>query len=172
VTSDIHLRPFDEPDLALFVRFSVDRSLSEPFSWHGFRSPDEFRRRWVEDGFLGRSPHFLAIADAEGRAIGWVTWRENERPGPGAWEIGALVVPDRRGEGVGTIAQSLLVEHLFETTTAHRIWAGTETTNVAEQRALEKCGFRREGVLRSGVFRAGRWRDSVVFARLREDPAP
>ncbi|WP_231976393.1 GNAT family N-acetyltransferase [Streptomyces sp. 3214.6] len=41
--------------------------------------------------------------------------------------------------------------------------------NLAEQRALEKVGFTREGVLRSVVFRDGRWRDGVSYSVLRDD---
>jgi RimJ/RimL family protein N-acetyltransferase len=67
------------------------------------------------------------------------------------------------------VAQRLLVEHLFATTTAHRIWAGTEVDNVHEQRSLEQCGFRREGLLRGAHFRDGQWRDSLIYGLLRED---
>jgi molybdopterin-binding protein len=165
----VRLRPFREADLDLFTRFAVDSALSEPFSWFGFRSPEGYRRRWEEDGFLHRSPHSLAVAEANGPAIGWVTWRENERPGAGVWEIGALIAPECRGRGAGTTAQRLLVEHLFATTTVHRVWAGTEVDNAAERRALEKCGFRMEGQLRGAVYRAGQWRDSLIFGIVRED---
>jgi RimJ/RimL family protein N-acetyltransferase len=165
----VELRPFRADDLHLFDTFATDRSFSEPFSWVGFRSPEGFRHRWEDDGFLGRSPYFLAVAETDGAAIGWVTWRENERPGPGVWEIGILVRPDYRGRGIGTTAQRLLVEHLFANTTAHRVWAGTEVGNLAEQRALERAGFQREGVLRGSVYRDGAWRDSVVYGLLRDD---
>ncbi len=52
---------------------------------------------------------------------------------------------------------------------AVRIEAGTQPDNLAEQRALEKAGFQREGVLRAVEFRAGRWRDGVLYSRIRED---
>ena len=50
-----------------------------------------------------------------------------------------------------------------------RLEADTETGNIAEQRALEKSGFTREGVLRSTVFRDGQWRDVVRYRLLRDD---
>jgi RimJ/RimL family protein N-acetyltransferase len=65
------------------------------------------------------------------------------------------------------MAQRLLADYLFETSYLERVEAGTETDNVAEQRALEKAGFTREGVLRRACFRAGHWRDMVVYSRLR-----
>jgi RimJ/RimL family protein N-acetyltransferase len=56
-----------------------------------------------------------------------------------------------------------LLEHTF----VERIQASTEAANAAEQRALEKAGFTREGVLRRACFRGGAWRDMVVFSKLR-----
>ena len=41
--------------------------------------------------------------------------------------------------------------------------------NVAEQRALERAGFTREGVLRHTQLRAGRWRDNVIYSVLRAE---
>jgi RimJ/RimL family protein N-acetyltransferase len=51
-----------------------------------------------------------------------------------------------------------------------RLEASTDIDNVAEQRALEKAGFLREGVLRHAQYRAGSWRDVVLYGRLRHDP--
>ncbi len=47
--------------------------------------------------------------------------------------------------------------------------AGTELDNTAEQRALEKAGFTRDGMLRGYAFRAGRWRDCVLYSILRAE---
>jgi RimJ/RimL family protein N-acetyltransferase len=166
----VRLRPFTESDLDLFDRFATDPEFSEPFEWTGFTSPLQYRRRWHEDGLLGSSPYCLAVAAVEDDAlVGWVDWRETERPGHGAWEIGALIAPEMRGRGAGAASQRLLVEYLFSTTTAYRIWAGTEVDNVAEQRALERCGFRQEGRLRGTHFRDGRWRDSFIYGIVRDD---
>ncbi len=52
----------------------------------------------------------------------------------------------------------------------HRLQAGTEIDNVAEQRALERVGFQREGVARGYGLRDGQWRDGVFYGLLRNDP--
>jgi [ribosomal protein S5]-alanine N-acetyltransferase len=166
----VRLRPFTEPDLELFDRFAADPALSEPFEWAGFTPPGGYRKRWERDGLLGSSPYCLAVATVDDNAvIGWVDWRETARPGPGAWEIGVLIVPEMRGRGAGTWAQRRLVEYLFSTTTAFRVWAATEVENVAEQRALERSGLIREGRLRGTHFRDGRWRDSFIYGIIRDD---
>jgi [ribosomal protein S5]-alanine N-acetyltransferase len=113
----------------------------------------------------------LAVALPDGTLAGIVSWRTIKAGGPdGGWlEIGALLFPERRGRGLGTAAQRLLVEYLFATTLANRLQAITDVENLAEQRVLERIGFRHEGVLRGLAFIGGEWRDGVLYARLRSD---
>jgi RimJ/RimL family protein N-acetyltransferase len=63
------------------------------------------------------------------------------------------------------------MRYLFEHTTVNRIEAATEVGNVAEQKALERAGFSREGVMRGIRWRGGAWRDEVLYSILRTDPA-
>jgi RimJ/RimL family protein N-acetyltransferase len=79
------------------------------------------------------------------------------------------LLPEYRGKGLGTAAQRLLVDYLFKFTTVHRLEACTDADNLAEQRALERIGFTREGVLREVAFQNGTWRDSLIYALLRQD---
>jgi RimJ/RimL family protein N-acetyltransferase len=101
----------------------------------------------------------------------WLAQLQGRWPQGGCLEIGALLFPEHRGRGIGTAAQRLLVDYLFTTTLANRLQALTDVENLAEQRVLERIGFRREGVLRGLAFIGGRWRDAALYARLRNDPA-
>jgi [ribosomal protein S5]-alanine N-acetyltransferase len=166
----VQLRPFEESDLVMCDRFVLDPDFGGQFEWTGFGSTAEYRRRWEEDRLLGASPYNLVVAATEDdRPVGWVNWRNTDRAGPMVWEIGIIIDPDERGQGAGTAAQSLLVDYLFATTPTHRIWAGTEVENIAEQRALERCGFRQEGLLRGHHFRDGHWRNSYIYGLVRDD---
>ena len=167
--SDVILRPIQEPDLDDLSRYSTDPEAAGVFEWTGFSDPRSMRRRWEEDGWLGEQNGRLAVMSADSLA-GDVSYRDRS---PGAtkgaiYEIGIALFPAYRGQGVGTVAQRLLVRYLFDTMPAHRVEAYTEVENVAEQRALEKAGFEREGVLRETIFRGGKWRDSIVYALLRD----
>lgn len=173
VTS-IHLRPIGEPDLPVLDRLAVDPHIAGPFDWYGFRDPGARRRRLAEDGFLGHDPRKLAVAlDHDDSCIGDVSWLAIPTgPTSTCWNIGIVIVPEFRGKGYGTAAQRLLTGYLFATTTANRVEAGTDVENLAEQRALEKAGFIREGIRRGSLFRDGKWRDMAIYGRLRDDPAP
>jgi len=63
----------------------------------------------------------------------------------------------------------MLAEFLFDTTELDRVEATTDVDNVAEQRALEKSGFTREGVTRGAQLRGGVRRDVVHYGLLRSD---
>jgi RimJ/RimL family protein N-acetyltransferase len=84
-----------------------------------------------------------------------------------AWRIGVTVLPQYRGRGIGSAAQRLLAEELLATSDANRVEADTDVGNVAEQRALEKAGFVREGVARGAQWRMGAWHDRVLYGFVR-----
>lgn len=90
----------------------------------------------------------------------------------GLWTIGIALLPQWRRRGIGWRAQAMLCDYLLDHTPAQRIEAGTHPENIAEQKALEKAGFRLEGVVRAAEFRAGQWRDGYLYSRLRDDPSP
>jgi RimJ/RimL family protein N-acetyltransferase len=86
-----------------------------------------------------------------------------------AWNLGIGLLPEARGRGIGSAAQRLAAEYLFDTTELARVEATTDVDNVAEQRALEKAGFTREGVTRGAQVRGGIRRDVVHYGLLRSD---
>jgi L-amino acid N-acyltransferase YncA len=81
----------------------------------------------------------------------------------------ACTVTRRPAGNTAAKLQRQLMRYLFAHTPANRVEAGTEITNVGEQRALEKAGFTREGVLRGALFRDGQWHDCVFYGVLRDD---
>jgi [ribosomal protein S5]-alanine N-acetyltransferase len=172
----IRLRPVEEPDLDLLIRFDTDPGLHEPFEWKGFRDPLARRRRWEQDGYLGTADSVLIVALPDGTFIGFVASTALRRSTPIAptvgFRIGIALLPEYRRRGFGSAAQCLLADHLLWTTLANRIEAGTDVENIAEQRALEKAGFQREGISRGAGYLAGQFRDGVTYSRLRADPHP
>jgi RimJ/RimL family protein N-acetyltransferase len=114
----------------------------------------------------------LMVTDGHDLPIGTVSWHQvvyGPRAGSVALDIGIALRPSARGHGHGARAQRMLAEYLFRTFPVHRVQASTDVLNVPEQRALERAGFVREGVLRGAQWRAGDWHDLVSYARLRSD---
>ena len=137
--------------------------------WHGWRDPGSFRQRWAETRMLGDSGGTLMVMVGPDRA-GSISWR-TVRTGQVShcWAIGIGLAEEFRGRGHGSQAHRLMVRYLFAYTQVNRIEAITESTNIAEQRALDKAGFTREGVLRGATYRAGRWHDQIIYSVLRDE---
>ena len=114
----------------------------------------------------------LMVTDGHDAPLGTVSWHQvvyGPNAGSVALDIGIALRPQARGHGHGARAQRMLAEYLFRTFPVHRLQATTDVSNVPEQRALERAGFVREGVLRGAQWRAGDWHDLVSYGRLRSD---
>jgi RimJ/RimL family protein N-acetyltransferase len=121
----------------------------------------------------GFRAHRLLVVRLDGNEpIGFVSWhgvRHGPNRGSRAWNVGINLVPEGRYQGFGVEAQRLLAEHLFESTDVDRVEATTDVDNIPEQRALEKAGFTREGILRRAQERAGTRHDVYLYSILRTD---
>jgi RimJ/RimL family protein N-acetyltransferase len=167
----LELRPVQEGDLWILEKLTQDPTMTGEFAWFGWHDPARWQRGWAEHRLLGPEGGALIIQRGP-QPLGFVVWQRH--PATVAayyWEIGIAVLPDARGQGHGTQAQAMLARYLFAHTTVHRIQASTELGNLAEQRALEKAGFTREGVSRATGWRDGAWRDGVIYSLLRTDQA-
>jgi RimJ/RimL family protein N-acetyltransferase len=114
----------------------------------------------------------LVVTDGDGLPIGTVSWRPvfyGPNLGSKAMEIGISLLPSAQGRGHGARAQRMVVRYLFSTTSVHRVQASTDVDNTAEQKALERAGFVREGVLRGAQWRQGAFHDLVSYGVLRDD---
>lgn len=126
-------------------------------------------RAWIEARIAGRGvgdDYPFAQRDARtGRLMGATVLFDVSRKDESA-EIGYtwLAAPYRR-TGANTEAKLLLMAHAFETLGLKRVQLTTDSRNLRSQRAIERLGAVREGVLRN--FRrtkTGALRDSVVYS--------
>jgi RimJ/RimL family protein N-acetyltransferase len=166
----VRLRPVVAADLPeMEKRFSSSSAAGE-YQWFGPRSSTALRSRFAQDGLLGHDGAELVVVAGDNAFAGQVNWFKSFWGPPAiswCWTIGITIDERWRGQGIGTAAQRLVVEHLFAHTRAHRIQAYTDINNVAEQHVLEKLGFTREGAVRSSQWREGGWHDQVLYSILR-----
>ena len=111
----------------------------EPISW------EEWERRRIEREKTPHEPSAMGgswqIDTAEGRHIGWVSCysvsEQAEAPMIGI----SLPEEDTWGQGYGTEAVRLLVDHLFQDVGLAEVRTGTWTGNARMMRVATKCGF-------------------------------
>jgi RimJ/RimL family protein N-acetyltransferase len=167
----VRLRPVGEDDLPVLEKLTWDPEIAGEFARFGWFDLRLWRRQWAENRLITEDGGVLLVVRGD-EPLGFVNWRRRPATPAGyCWVMGIAMLPEARGHGYGTQAHRLLARYLFAHTTVHRIEAGTEVGNIAEQRALEKAGFTREGVMRGIGWRDGAWRDGVTYSLLRTDQA-
>jgi RimJ/RimL family protein N-acetyltransferase len=119
--------------------------------------------------FGGELPFIVRLSDND-ELIGTTRYR-NIQPRHCSVEIGfTFIHPSHWWRGAGTEAVYLLGKHAFENLEAGRVWFMTDVRNYWTQKALERCGITREGVLRRHLRGSdGFIRDSVIYATISEE---
>jgi N-acetyltransferase len=114
---------------------------------------------------------FFAIVLRAGDEPVGATGYLDVRPEHRALEIGRTWIARRwQGTRVNPESKLLLLRHAFGALGAVRVQLKTDLRNLHSQRALDKLGARREGVLRKYQTRSdGRPRDSVMYSITDDD---
>lgn len=137
--------------------------------------------RWLNDGFphpytLQNAEQFIANALSEGayhraiisdgKVIGGISAVQKCGAMRFCADLGYWLAPDFWSRGIMTAAVGLFCREIFSSTDVNRIEAVVFVPNAASCRVLEKCGFRKEGVLRQSVFKNGQFYDAAVYGLL------
>lgn len=113
---------------------------------------------------------FAMVLTATGEPVG-VSGYLDIRPDHRGIEIGRTWIGKaHQGSRVNPESKLLLFRHAFETLGAIRVQLKTDLRNLQSQRAIEKLGAVREGVLRRYQIRSnGQPRDTVMYSVLAEE---
>ena len=108
---------------------------------------------------------FAVLDGASGQVIGSTSLHDIV-PAVQRLEIGyTWYAASRQRSAVNTTAKLLLMQHAFDTLGAQLVGWRTDNFNFASQRAIERLGARKDGVLRHhGLRRDGTVRDTVMYS--------
>ena len=157
-------------DLALLEAWENDLSFHSEYNNFGLHRAGTLEKRFAEDGLLSSRYGQLLVVASNDEVIGRVDYHQvkyGPNEGSTAYNIGIVIAAEHRGKGYGADAQRLLAAYLFDTYPIARVEALTDCENVPEQRALERAGFTREGVVRQAQWRVGTWHDLVMYSKVR-----
>jgi len=83
-------------------------------------------------------------------------------------KVALRVSPAYQNQGIATEALQAIVSFCFTHTELQRIWTDVDIRNIGSWKVLEKCGFKREGMIRQGKM-VNTWCDYYLYGLLRED---
>jgi RimJ/RimL family protein N-acetyltransferase len=166
----VRLEPMTEAHIHGLAEIGVKQTFWD-FMLYGRMDSEEDMRGWVMDiisrGKKGTDLPFVVIHLASGRVAG-ATRYLNIMPNDRGLEIGGTWYGvDFQRTAVNTECKYLLLRHAFETLGAIRVQLKTDLRNERSQKAMERIGARKEGILRNHmILPDGRYRDSVFYSIL------
>ena len=126
-------------------------------------------RTYIEAALQGRAEGqrfaFAVIDEASGRVLGSTSYHDI-LPAVRRVEIGyTWYAKSVQRSHVNTTAKLLMMGHAFEQLQCHVVGWRTDNFNFASQRAIERLGARKDGVIRGHALRRdGTIRDTVMYS--------
>ncbi|MFB6202959.1 MAG: GNAT family N-acetyltransferase [Candidatus Nanohaloarchaea archaeon] len=161
----MELRTVEEEDLE-FLRDNINRQEIRTYVAH--RRPVNLEQ---ERGFLeevvssDEGMHLLVCRDGESR--GMISVEPHEEEGVGV--LGLWIEPESQGEGLGTEATELVIDHAFSELRYHKLIAKVMKSNKPSRKLWERHGFQKEADLRSQVYTGGGYEDVLLYGLLRDE---
>ena len=166
----VRLEPMTVDHAAALAEIGVGQNFWDFMLYGNMETPDDMRS-WVLD-ILSRAEKgtdipFVAVHLTSERVAG-ATRYLNVMPNDKGLEIGGTWYgPEFQRTAVNTECKYLLLRHAFETLGCIRVQLKTDQRNERSQKAIERIGGVREGVLRNHmILPDGRYRHSVFYSIL------
>ncbi|MGC1378971.1 MAG: GNAT family protein [Anaerolineales bacterium] len=172
----VRLEPLSEAHIAGLAEAGRDPSIWRHMLYGEVTSPEKMAA-WVQHRLRDKAPGAeqpFAVIHLETGKIAGSTRYMDIRPEHRGLEIGGTWYGTAfQRTAVNTEAKYLLLRHAFETLGCIRVQLKSDLRNERSQRAIERIGAVREGVLRNHMILSdGVYRDTVYFSILdREWPA-
>jgi RimJ/RimL family protein N-acetyltransferase len=164
----VRLEPMGEQHIAGLTEIGAGRDFWN-FMLYGDIKTEADMRRWVLDilerGKRGTDLPFVAVHLDSGRVAG-ATRYLNIMPNDRGLEIGGTWYGlDFQRTAVNTECKYLLMKHAFDDLKCIRVQLKTDSLNERSQKAIERIGAKKEGILRNHmILPDGRIRHSVFYS--------
>ncbi|WP_282697462.1 GNAT family N-acetyltransferase [Streptomyces sp. CC208A] len=132
-----------------------------------------FVNQLVPQGWRDDSDYAFAVEPLDGGPLFAATGLHNR--GPGVWEVGFWLAPEKRGRGYMTEVVRAVAHWAFTGLGCVRLTWRAEIGNTGSRAVAERVGFTVEGVQRAGLVHSGTLRDAWVGSLLPSDfglPSP
>jgi RimJ/RimL family protein N-acetyltransferase len=169
----VRLDPLSEDHIPALAKVGLDEKIWRYMRYGKMETVEQLSvwvRELIDLQVQGTDLPFAVIHLASGTAIGCTRYLHID-PLNRSLEIGGTWYGlDYQGTLVNSECKYLLLKHAFDQLECIRVWFKTDLRNLHSQRALEKLGVVKEGVLRNHmILLDGHIRDSVVYSLLPEE---
>ncbi len=166
VTGRLVIRPLIASDVEALREWMPDKSIYEFWGKGPGKSEKNPELLFEKQAKPTKSFHLGIAEKTADKVIGdiWIYLIEQDRMAKTAVRLSKAV----HGRGYGTESLSAMTRFCFEHTELKRLWTEVDVRNTASCRMLEKCGYKREGLIRQGRM-VNTWCDYYIYGILDSD---
>jgi RimJ/RimL family protein N-acetyltransferase len=167
----VRLRPYAISDLDSIMKWINNHEVTRFLGSMAHPLSHRTEEMWLETvAMVSDANHrVFAIESLEGEYLGGIDLRDIDWVARKAALGIAIVKPEYWGKGYGTDAMRLMAQFAFGELNLNRLWLTVQAGNARAIACYEKCGYRREGVLREDWYVDGVYHDMVVMGLLRSE---
>ena len=164
------LRRHVPDNVRAFQRWYADPEIARLARYQATPMRPEEIERFFASRVVGPDAMSMAIHERSGdRLVGTCAFSQLDGDNGSALYHITIGEKDAWGQGYGTEATRLMLDHAFGTLGLHRIALYVFEFNERAIRAYQRCGFLLEGRSREAIFRDGRWWDELAMSILESD---
>ena len=171
-TADLLLRPMKISDAADIFRYASDPEVARYVLWEPHRSLSDTRAyiRYIRSLYRHGMPSSWAVVHRPSSSVIGSIGFMGYSPVHHAAEIGYSFSREYWNLGYATQALSAVIRTAFRSLPdLNRIEAQHDIRNPASGRVMEKCGMKKEGILRGRLYNKSEYVDVALYAVLRND---
>ena len=165
VYEDIVLRAIERDDLHLLKEMMNDPEIENMVGGYSFPVSSKDQESWYTN--LSNHPRELrtVIQTAGHGAVGTamltdIDWKNRTAQ----FHFKITGDSQARGNGYGVKAIRAMVKYAFEQLNLHCIYSNILEYNQVSQRVHQKCGFRKECILRDRIFKNGKMHNLTIWS--------
>lgn len=165
-TKRLRLRPMHSGDVTALKEWMPDPAI---YTYWG-KGPSKAEKNpellFEKEEKSTKSFHLGIAQKGTDKVIGdiWVYLIEKDRMA----SVAIRIAPFCQGQGFGAEALAAMTDFCFKNTELQRLWTEVDVRNISSQKMLEKCGYRREGLIRQGKM-VNTWCDYYIYGMLVSD---
>ena len=170
-TKRLILRRMTMRDAADVFLYSKDEEVARHVLWSAQKDVSEAKEylRYMIRRYRNDEPSSWGIIEkATNRLVGTIGYMAYSEENNSV-EVGYSLARWLWNGGYMTEALERVIEHTFDGMDINRIEAQHEITNPSSGRVMEKCGMKKEGVLRQRLYNKGCYVDVALYAILKPD---
>lgn len=166
---DVTLRPIEEKDLALRIKWYKDPLVTKYLGSTVRYATDmeKLQKDWMEDYLKNdKKDYFVILCDDQ--PVGLIGLNDIDPHDKNAGLFITIGEKDYWGKGIAGKALELLKQYAFDKLNLHKIYLSVYSPNEGAIHLYEKCGYVHEGRLKEHVLIDGKWCDEVTMALFNE----